>query len=114
MKKAVVVSVALGLAFAASAVAKPGALDRSFGDGGLVTVNSTDDGAHAVDIGRKGRIVAAGLHAVARRLPDGRPDRSFGKRGVVRLDSGPYANGSVAFGSTSVAVGPKGSVFTAG
>jgi uncharacterized delta-60 repeat protein len=92
----------------------PGDLDRAFGRGGLLAVNGTDDGANAVDIGRKGRIVAAGLHAVARRLPNGHPDRSFGEHGVVRLDSGPYSNGSVAFGSTSVAVGSKGVVFTAG
>jgi uncharacterized delta-60 repeat protein len=93
----------------------PGDLDRAFGRGGLLAVNRTDDGAKAVDIGRKGRIVAAGLHTVARRLPNGHPDRSFGKRGVIRLDSGPYAGDSwVAAGSSSVAVGPKGAVFVAG
>jgi uncharacterized delta-60 repeat protein len=108
--------IALVLVSAALAGSRgPGDLDRSFGDRGLLSVNRTDDGANAVDIGRKGRIVAAGLHAIARRLPNGHPDRSFGKHGVVRLDSGPYAGDSwVAAGSDSVAVGAKGAVFVAG
>src|SRR5215217_9745746 len=108
MKKTVTVAtVALTLACAApTAQAKPGALDRSFGDGGLLSVKRTDEGANAVDIGRKGRIVAAGLHTIVRRLPNGDPDKSFGNRGVVRLDSGAYASplSYVAFGSSSVAV----------
>jgi uncharacterized delta-60 repeat protein len=94
---------------------RPGDLDRAFGHGGLLAVKRTDERANAVDIGRKGRIVAAGLHTVARQLPNGHPDRSFGERGVVRLDSGPYAGDSwVAADSSSVAVGPKGAVFVAG
>jgi uncharacterized delta-60 repeat protein len=84
--------------------------------GGLLVVNRAHDFANAVDIGRKGRIVVAGLHTVARRRPNGHPDRSFGKRGLTRLESGPYGagRGFVAFGSSSVAVGPNGAVFVAG
>jgi uncharacterized delta-60 repeat protein len=94
----------------------PGDLDRSFGDGGLLTVKGAHDYPGAVAIGRKGRIVVAGVHTVARRMPGGRPDRSFGKRGLVRLDSGAYAghNSFVARGSSAVAVGPQGAVYVAG
>ncbi|HKH15625.1 MAG TPA: hypothetical protein VKA47_13320 [Solirubrobacterales bacterium] len=94
----------------------PGDLDRSFGHGGLLVVNRAHDFANAVDIGRKGRIVVAGFDTIARRRPNGHPDRSFGKRGLVRLESGVYENpGSyVAVGSSAVAVGPKGAVFVAG
>jgi uncharacterized delta-60 repeat protein len=94
----------------------PGDLDRHFGHGGLSVMKRAQDFANAVDIGRKGRIVVAGFHMVGRLRPDGHPDRSFGKRGVVRLESGAYANdGSwVAPGSSSVAVGANGAVFVAG
>lgn len=94
----------------------PGALDRQFGNGGTLVVNRTHNGASAVDIGRKGRIVVAGGNTIARRRPNGHPDRSFGKRGLVRLDSGPYASpySFVSGGSSSVAIGAKGAVFAAG
>jgi len=93
-----------------------GHLDRSFGHGGLLLVNRAHDYSNAVDIGRKGRIVVAGIHTVARLRPNGHRDRSFGKRGVIRLESGAYAGRKsyVARGSSAVAVGTKGDVYLAG
>lgn len=94
----------------------PGRLDPSFGQGGLLAMNRTRDSAYAVDIGRKGRIVVAGLRTVARLQPNGHPDRSFGRRGIVRLESGAYAGhrSFVARGSSAVAVDAKGAVYVAG
>jgi len=119
MKRALIGAVVVMIVLVAPALAGsrgPGDLDRSFGDGGLLVVNRAHDDANAIDIGRKGRIVVAGLHTIARRRPNGHPDRSFGNRGITRLESGPYAGpGSfVAFGPSSVAVGPNGAVFVAG
>ena len=90
-----------------------GDLDRSFGDGGARVVKRVNDIAGAVDVGRKGRIVAAGYETVVRLRPDGRLDRSFSSDGIVRLGFG--ANLPLyAAGPGSVAIGHKGAVFVAG
>jgi uncharacterized delta-60 repeat protein len=90
-----------------------GRLDRKFGRNGMVQKYFRAGGgllvgAHAVAIERDGKIVAAGdsysfdayctespcappsgLFALARFLPSGRPDRSFGSGGSVATDVGP-------------------------
>jgi uncharacterized delta-60 repeat protein len=116
-----VAAVMIAVVLVGSALAgggRAGRLDSSFGfeGNGLLVIHRAKDYANAVALGRKGRIVVAGLHTIARRRPNGHPDRSFGKRGLVRLDSGPYAGPSsfVALGSSSVAIGPNGAVFVAG
>jgi uncharacterized delta-60 repeat protein len=71
-----------------------GGLDRSFGDGGVVVTDFGDsnDGADAVAIDPRGRIVAAGgikrqgskrAFALARYKPNGSLDPSFGSGGTV-------------------------------
>lgn len=77
-----------------------GELDRSFDhDGVRYTSFHARASADAISLGRRGGIVAAGLAcadedtcdiAVVRYMRDGQPDRSFGRRGKVRLDFGPY------------------------
>lgn len=71
-----------------------GSLDPSFGDDGVVTADFGGDAkAYAVAIQPDGRIVAAGeadeAIALARFLPDGRLDTSFGSGGLVRTDASP-------------------------
>lgn len=76
-----------------------GRLDRSFGTDGRVTTSFSDgaDEATSLGIDGSGRIVAAGYtqpqgqspdFALARYLPDGRLDRSFGIKGKVSTDLG--------------------------
>lgn len=71
-----------------------GALDPTFGDGGLVVTDlaGAADGIEAIGIDSQGRIVAAGFMsaaasqpgvALARYLPDGTLDASFGTGGLV-------------------------------
>jgi uncharacterized delta-60 repeat protein len=95
---------------------RAGDLDPSFDRNGRSVVSRVHGYANAVDIGRKGRIVVAGTHTVARLRPNGQLDRSFDDDGIARLRFGPYAAepSFVALGSSSVAVGPKGAVFVAG
>lgn len=119
MKRAFIGAAVIAVMLVAPAVAGsrgPGDLDRAFGHGGLLVVKGAQDYARSVAIGGSGRIVVAGNHTVARRLPDGHPDRSFGERGLIRLDSGAYAGRKsfVAGGSSAVAVGAKGAIFVAG
>ena len=94
--------VAAGSSGAAVALARysaAGRLDASFGRGGkLVTdLGEGDDWADAVVVQAGGRIVAAGCSdceseagdfALVRYTADGRVDRRFGRRGVVRTDLG--------------------------
>src|SRR5687768_8756055 len=87
------------LALPSSAQARPGDLDRSFSRDGRVTtqfVPHGDEGAHAVAVQRDGRIVAVGVAgrsnydtALARYLPDGSLDPSFGDGGRITADLGP-------------------------
>lgn len=71
-----------------------GALDSTFGDGGLVTTDLAGggDGIEAMGLDGSGRIVVAGRmspagsqgrFALARYLPDGTLDASFGEGGIV-------------------------------
>ena len=69
-------------------------LDRSFGGDGkvLLPYGNTDQGVTDVAVDRDGRIVLAGVgeidsdgaFMVARLLPSGQRDRSFGQRGLVK------------------------------
>lgn len=83
--------------FAVLRFTRDGEIDESFGDGGLATtdLSGTADVARAVAVDPQGRIVVAGTttgekgldFAVARYLPSGALDRSFGDAGktVVRV-----------------------------
>lgn len=78
----------LGAAVPATAVAKPGDLDRRFGTKGLAATR-TLDGAFAATVQRDGRILVAGgisKPGVLRLTPRGRRDRRFGRAGVARTD----------------------------
>jgi hypothetical protein len=93
----------------AIAQARPGDLDRSFGDHGKVVPWQPTDVTSA-DIGDKGRIVVSGAYGrdflVARLRRDGDLDSSFGDDGVSRITvAGPLevaASTSVAIGSVVV------------
>ena len=121
LRYALVCAASLGLLHALPARGQDGALDPTFGAGGLVTHNlgrSIDDGGNAVAIQGDGRIVAVGYtwngldpdFAVARFTPDGQPDPTFGSGGVV----------STAFGvdiqdeAHAVAVQSDGRIVVAG
>ncbi len=74
-----------------------GTLDSSFGTGGVVVSDlGSDDEAYAVALQPDGKIVVAGDTGlfrsndavVARYLPDGTPDATFGTNGVVISDLG--------------------------
>ena len=95
-----------------------GSLDRTFGDGGRV--GFWDDPAPwaifglAVAIQPNGRIVAAGNYdifalGIARLLPDGRLDKSFGGDGVVRTQ---VVGNEQAF--SALALQPGGKILAAG
>jgi uncharacterized delta-60 repeat protein len=69
------------------AAARPGTLVRSFGEGGMVIVETgpgAGDMALDVAVQSDGKIIAAGL-TVVRYLPDGAVDTSFGTNGTVPL-----------------------------
>lgn len=91
-----------------------GHLDTSFGEGGLRTLGlgpNPSSGALAMAIEEDGDIVLAGYAhhdpAVARLLPDGSPDLTFGSGGV----SAPHAFIGEA---TALALGLDGSILVAG
>jgi uncharacterized delta-60 repeat protein len=93
-----------------------GALDPSFGTGGLVTTDfGAVDQARAVAVQPDGKIVAAGVgtgnvnFAVARYNPDGSPDPTFG--GGDGLIDIPVTIGDAA---TGVAVQPDGRIVVVG
>jgi uncharacterized delta-60 repeat protein len=93
--------------FALARFSPNGVLDRSFGDGGLVTENRrvlTTDIIHGIVIQPDGRIVVAGVSfedvltlsphgdfLVARYLSTGKPDLTFGIGGLTTTD---FGNGS--------------------
>ena len=108
----------------AALAASDGDLDRTFGDGGRVTVDvfgGVDDLANAVAIQPDGKVVVAGSYAgfgsdgstrtfaLARFHPDGTPDPSFGTNGRVLTA---FANG--AAGANGVAIQPDGRIVAAG
>jgi uncharacterized delta-60 repeat protein len=99
-----------------------GALDPTFGSGGYVITDfqngQSDDSLHGMTLQADGKIVAVGFSdrhsgedfAVARYLPDGSLDTSFGAAGtgLVRTD---FGGADAAF---SVAVQPNGRILVAG
>jgi uncharacterized delta-60 repeat protein len=107
---------ALTLLLAEGATAKPGALDRSFGDRGrsVLRLGSPEGPEYpqsqlAAAAARGGRIaVAAGTHVVL--LADGRPLRSFGGDGRVAIAALPDTR--FLFGD--VAIDSRGRVLVAG
>lgn len=62
----------------------PDGLDPTFGIDGKVTA-TLYGGAHAMELQRDGRAVVVGNRQLARYLPDGSPDASFGSDGIVEL-----------------------------
>lgn len=93
-----------------------GTLDRSFGGDGIITTDlgSQNDAANAVAIQPDGKIVAVGVTgenvAVARYLPDGALDPSFGGTGTVVSDLGfdGVANGvAITSGGTILVAGTR-------
>ena len=79
---------ALLVAAPATAAAKPGKLDRRFGNGGVALTRALD-GAFAGLVQRDGRILVAGgifRPGVLRLTSRGRRDRRFGRVGVARSD----------------------------
>jgi uncharacterized delta-60 repeat protein len=98
--------------------AKPGDLDRSFGDGGLVRaeLGPSDSGARSVAIDSHHRIVVAGFgydgssqnFALARYRPSGTLDPAFGVGGKVTSDLG--GNEGIA----SMAIDSRGRIVAAG
>lgn len=94
--------------FMVARLTKAGLIDRNFGHGGMVLTKINPQGQNATAVGwglardQKQRIVVAGyvqptkqdLHyyaALARYLPSGKLDQSFGKHGIVRTRLGGYA-----------------------
>jgi uncharacterized delta-60 repeat protein len=87
------------LDFALARYLPDGTLDPSFGTGGKVTTRfDRNDGATAVVVQPDGKLVAAGRaggdensdYALARYLPDGTLDTSFGTDGKVTTDLGGF------------------------
>src|SRR5690242_15379858 len=93
MRRLLIVA-ALVLAAAAPAVAAPGALDPTFGNGGLAALGSGSQVfGEAMAIADDGKILVAGSAgnemAVARFLPDGAPDPTFDDDGFAFIDPSP-------------------------
>ena len=91
----IAVTLLLLLSLSRAAWAAPGSLDRTFSRNGIQTAFRAGGSSYAVAIDGQGRILVAGeavngSHdvAVARLLPGGRLDRSFGGDGQVRIDVG--------------------------
>src|SRR6266571_3983905 len=116
------VALSLGLGFTSPVTAGPGALDPSFGSGGIVVTDfngSIDDAAFAVAVQPDGKVLAAGYvflsaatnydFALARYLPDGSLDPSFGTNGKVATDF--HGSTDVA---RAVALQPDGKIVVAG
>ena len=103
--------------FAVARFLPDGSLDPSFGDGGLVTTairGGHGDEARSVAVAANGRIVVAGTDswerfAIARYLPDGSLDPSFGNDGIVGADFQP--SDDIAW---DVALQPDGRIVAVG
>jgi uncharacterized delta-60 repeat protein len=71
----------------AASAARPGTLDPSFGQGGIVTANKSGPGAGAypiaLEIQSDGKILAGGGNQIVRYLPDGGLDTTYGDGGAV-------------------------------
>jgi len=111
----------LGVGLASPGIAGPGALDPSFGSGGIVVTDfngSIDDAAFAIAVQPDGKILAAGYafsfasnydFALVRYLPDGSLDAGFGMNGKVATDF--HGSSDVAF---AIALQPDGKIIAAG
>jgi uncharacterized delta-60 repeat protein len=103
----------LALALPAAAQAVPGALDPTFGQGGLAGGSPIA----AVAIQPDGKIVVGGPldgeagWLVARRNPDGTPDTSFNSTGYTVL---PWSSASPGGGVRSLAITPDGKIVVGG
>jgi uncharacterized delta-60 repeat protein len=107
--------------FALSRYHRDGSLDTSFGTGGRVTTDffGGPDSAFAAALQRDGKLVVAGIafnpatndddFGLARYLPDGRLDPSFGEGGKVVTDF--FDNSDAAEG---VAIQPNGRIVVVG
>ncbi|HET6867754.1 MAG TPA: Calx-beta domain-containing protein [Solirubrobacteraceae bacterium] len=93
-----------------------GTLDQTFGGDGIVTtdIGDNNDGANGVAIQPDGKIVAVGVSgeniALARYLPDGALDLTFGGTGTVVSDLGfdDVANGvAITSGGTILVAGTR-------
>lgn len=105
--------------FALARYTAAGALDSTFGTGGIVTtpIGSADDHAWGAAIQSDGKIVVAGQSftspsesdaVVARYTSDGDLDSAFGTGGIVTTDIGPLD------GLSDVAIQPDGKIVGAG
>lgn len=114
----IVVAGSTGARFALARYDPTGSLDRTFGEGGVVTTRFLGQGARAeaVALQPDGRIVVVGFLccdfpkiALARYEPDGSLDVSFGRDG--RVTSRPVPSGGIA---NAVAIQPDGRLVVAG
>jgi uncharacterized delta-60 repeat protein len=110
--------------FAIARYRRDGALDPTFGTGGLVTTPwpaaQGASGAQGVAVGSGNRIVVIGTAglgqgqdigvAVARYLPSGAPDTTFGNGGKVISAVSPVGDG----GGNAVAIQPDGKIVVVG
>jgi uncharacterized delta-60 repeat protein len=101
--------------FALARYTRDGRLDPSFGRGGeVITYVGREDGAEALAVQADGKIVAAGWSdykfALARYMPDGQLDPSFGRGGKVVNNAG-YDDFDIA---RAVAVEADGKIVAAG
>jgi uncharacterized delta-60 repeat protein len=103
--------------FALARYRRNGWLDRSFSGGGKVTTDFQSGGANSVAIDSQGRIVVAGGttesyaggdFALARYMPNGALDPSFGAGGKVTTDFGD------GHGATAVGIDSRGRIVAAG
>lgn len=73
---------------------EPGTLDPTFGDGGLTVLAYPGSGGYSVALQPDGKILVGGYSAskllLARLLPNGAPDTSFGTSGVVLIPFGDF------------------------
>jgi len=96
----------------AAAAATPGSLDTSFGTGGKVLTDlgvGVGGGVTDAALRSNGDIVVSGAFGLARYLPDGQLDQSFGSGGLASV--------GFAFDSdsgTAVAIQPDGKIIWAG
>jgi uncharacterized delta-60 repeat protein len=96
-----------------------GTLDPDFGDGGVVIVNTTEEGydeAADLVIQGDGKAVVVGMSSwqfglVMRVLPDGRLDPSFGQQGLVKTALPGLYSANLW---TGVALQPDGRIVTSG
>jgi len=116
---AAVLGMVMILGVATATQAEPGQLDVAFGTGGLrsTDLGGTYDWGYATAVQPDGRILAAGVtnsrgtydFALARYLPDGMLDPSFGEGGVTITDFGKSWDWAYA-----IALQPSGQIIAAG